>query len=245
MTQTKRLAMWSGPRNLSTAMMYAFAQRSDCEVWDEPFYAAFLKATELTHPMGGAIIAAGETDADKVIEKCLTAGPRNAPVFYQKHMTQHMISAFRRDWIFEQTNIFLIRHPARVLASYAAKRDNPTLEDIGFSQQADLIDMIAQETGQPPLIVDSADIRDHPQKMLTQICHSAGLEFDPKMLSWPKGGNPQDGVWAPHWYGAIWNSTGFAGPEKPLPDVAAELKDVFFQAKRLYDRMAEMKANPV
>lgn len=242
MTQTKRLAMWSGPRNLSTAMMYAFAQRTDCEVWDEPLYAAFLKATGLSHPMGDDIIAAGEADAEKVIERCLNAGPKNAPVFYQKHMTQHMIPAFRRDWVLQQTNIFLIRHPARVLASYAAKRDNPTLEDIGFRQQADLIDMITKETGTPPLIVDSADIRNDPRGMLTKMCNHAGLEFNAKMLSWPKGGNAQDGVWASHWYGAVWNSTGFAGPEKPLPEVASELHSVYGAAKRLYDQMAEMKA---
>ena len=152
-----------------------------------------------------------------------------------------MIPSFRRDWILEQTNVFLIRHPARVLASYAVKRDNPTLDDIGFNQQAVLIDFFLAETGQVPLIVDSADIRDNPEAMLRKICSAIGITFEPAMLSWPKGGNAQDGVWAPHWYGAVWDSTGFAGPEGPLPDVAPALADVFEDASRLYDRMSEMK----
>lgn len=241
MTQTKRLLMWSGPRNLSTAMMYAFAQRSDCAVWDEPFYAAYLAATGLTHPMGDAIVAAGDSAPKDVIAKCLDAAPMGKPLFYQKHMTQHMIPSVPRDWILDQTNVFLIRHPARVLASYAAKRDNPTLDDIGFTQQAALIDLVTAETGQPPLIVDSADIRDDPHGMLSKICAAVGIAFDPKMLSWPKGGNAQDGVWAPHWYGAVWNSTGFAGPEGPLPKITPELAGVYADAKRLYDKMSEMK----
>lgn len=241
MTQTKRLGMWSGPRNLSTAMMYSFAQRDDCEVWDEPFYAAYLTATGLDHPMRDAIIAAGDCAAETVIAKCMDAGPNGKPLFYQKHMTQHMIPSFRRDWVLDQTNVFLIRHPARVLASYAAKRDNPTLDDIGFSQQAALIELLIAETGSAPLVVDSADIRNNPEVMLRKICVAVGLSFDPKMLSWPKGGHTQDGVWAPHWYNTVWNSTGFAGPESPLPEIAPDVHEVYAQAKHLYDRMSEMK----
>lgn len=240
-TAPLHLSMWSGPRNLSTAMMYAFAQRSDCEVWDEPFYAAYLAATGLSHPMGDAIMAGGDTNAESVIEKCLSTGPQGRPVFYQKHMTQHMIPGIRRDWILQQENVFLIRHPARVLASYAVKRENPTLRDIGFEQQMDLINLVTSETGQSPLIVDSADIRQDPASMLQKICAAVGISFDEKMLSWPKGGNAQDGVWAPHWYGAVWNSSGFAGPESELPPVAADLADVYQSAKYLYDQMTERK----
>ena len=222
-------------------MMYAFAQRGDCEVWDEPFYAAYLSTTGIEHPLGDAIIAAGDTDPKTVIQKCTLPGPESKPLFYQKHMTQHMIPEFDRTWVLEQHNIFLIRHPARVLASYSAKRDNPTLDDIGFTQQMELIDLVINETGQTPLIVDSADIRDNPKTMLNSICAQVGIPFDAKMLSWPKGGNSQDGVWAPHWYSAVWNSTGFAGPENPLPSVAIKMQDVYQPAKHIYDRMSEMK----
>lgn len=243
-TQTKRLAVWSGPRNLSTAMMYAFAQRSDCRVWDEPFYAAYLAATGLNHPMRDEIISAGDPDPETVISKCLCTAPNDKSLFYQKHMTQHIIPSFRRDWVLSQTNIFLIRHPARVLASYAKKRDNPTLDDIGFSQQVELIDLVFRESGAAPLVVDSTDIHDNPKMMLTKICGAVGIPFEDQMLSWPKGGNKQDGIWAPHWYSAVWDSTGFVGPENPMPAVAPDLEDVFQQAKYLYDQMSEIKLSP-
>ncbi len=235
--------MWSGPRNLSTAMMYAFAQRPDTEVWDEPFYAAYLKATGLDHPMGAEILAAGEQDANAVIEACTRAGPQGKPVFYQKHMTQHMIQGVDRSWIKEMTNVFLIRHPARVLASYDKKRGNPTLDDIGFRQQAELIDLVNADGSAPPIVIDSADIRENPDKMLRLLCQRLGIPFEPAMLSWAKGGNPQDGVWAPHWYGAVWNSTGFAGAEGPLPEVSDNLKPVLKQALAIYERIAPLKLN--
>ncbi len=236
-----KIAMWSGPRNLSTAMMYAFAQRPDTEVWDEPFYAAYLKATGLDHPMGAEIRAAGEQDASAVIKACASAGPASKPVFYQKHMTQHMIEGVDRNWIREMCNVFLIRHPARVLASYDKKRGNPTLDDIGFRQQEELIDLLQKEKGQPPIIIDSADIRENPEKMLRLLCDRLEIPFYPSMLSWEKGGNPQDGVWASHWYGAVWNSTGFAGAEGPVPEVSERLLPVLKQAQEIYDRIAPLK----
>ncbi|MGC9419616.1 MAG: HAD family hydrolase [Rhodovulum sp.] len=212
-----RIAMWSGPRNLSTAMMYAFAGRGDCAIWDEPFYAAYLVMTGLDHPMRDQIIAAGETDPDKVTGRLTGSVPGGKAHFYQKHMCQHMIAGIPRDWMDEVTNVFLIRHPARVLASFAAKYENPTLDDIGFVQQAELFDRVAQRTGKAPLVVDSADIRDNPEAMLRKLCKALGVGFIPAMLAWPKGGHAQDGVWAPVWYGAVHRSTGFAGPEEPLP----------------------------
>lgn len=233
--------MWSGPRNLSTAMMYSFAQRSDCEVWDEPFYAAYLNSTQLSHPMGSEIMANGICEPSQVIAKCTTDGPDGKPLFYQKHMTQHMVPSFDREWILSQFNVFLIRHPARVLASYAAKRDDPTLEDIGFSQQADLVEMISNRTGDAPLIVDSQDIRENPERMLRRICKSVAIDFDPKMLRWPKGGNPKDGIWARHWYASVWNSTGFSGCEKELPVLPRKFEETYKKAKYIYDRLAEMK----
>ena len=131
-----RIAMWSGPRNLSTAMMYAFGARADCAVWDEPFYAAYLTETGLDHPMRDEVIAAGETDPQAVAARCSSSVPAGRPHFYQKHMTHHMVEGFPLDWMAEVTNVFLIRHPARVLASYVKKRETPTLEDIGIVQQA-------------------------------------------------------------------------------------------------------------
>lgn len=211
--------MWSGPRNLSTAMMYAFAARADCAVWDEPFYAAYLAATGIDHPMRDEVIAAGETDPQAVAARCLGSIPAGKPHFYQKHMTHHMVEGFPLDWMAGVTNVFLIRHPARVLASYVKKRETPTLEDIGIVQQVAIYDRV-RAMGQEPVVIDSADIRADPEGMLTRLCEAIGLPFDPAMLSWPSGGHPDDGVWAAHWYDAVHQSTGFGGPESAdLPDL--------------------------
>lgn len=228
--------MWSGPRNLSTAMMYAFAARGDCAVWDEPLYAAYLTATGVDHPMRDQIIAAGEPDPDRVIARCLGPVPGDKPLFYQKHMTQHMIDGVDRGWIGDVVNVFLIRHPARVIASYDAKRENPTLEDIGFPQQLSLFEQV-QAAGQKAVVIDSHDIREDPETVLRKLCAAIGLDFDPAMLRWEPGGHPDDGVWAPHWYGAVHKSTGFAGAEGPLPQVPAHLQDVLTQALPIYERL--------
>ncbi len=224
-----RIAMWSGPRNLSTAMMYAFAARGDCAVWDEPFYAAYLAATGLPHPMADQVIAAGMSDPAAVAAACLGPIPQSQRLFYQKHMTLHMIPPFDRGFMRGLTNVFLIRHPARVVASYAQKREAPTLADIGFVQQAELFDQIADWLGHAPLVIDSASIRANPRESLGKLCRALGIGFTENMLSWPAGPKPWDGIWAPHWYNAVHASTGFGDPEGPLP----ALKDDF---ARLVDR---------
>jgi len=229
-----KIAMWSGPRNLSTAMMYAFAQRADCAVVDEPFYAAYLQATGLDHPMRDAILASQPTDLGVVVSSLTGSNPDKKSYFYQKHMTQHMIADVPRDWMADVTNVFLIRHPARVVASYAAKRENPKLDDIGFLQQAELFEH-ARSLGQDPIVVDSADIRDNPKGMLGLLCERLGIVFDPNMLQWPVGGHSCDGVWAAHWYGAVHRSTGLAGPEGPLPQLKGDARRLMDKALPAYE----------
>lgn len=235
-----RIAMWSGPRNLSTAMMYAFGNRGDCAVVDEPFYAAYLAMTGLDHPMRSEILDSQPQNPEAVAKALLGPVPGAKPYYYQKHMTQHMIPGVPRDWMRESVNVFLIRHPARVIASYAAKRENPTLEDIGFRQQAELFDQV-RSWGQTPVVVDSHDIRENPAVKLEQLCEAIGIPYSPKMLNWPKGGHKDDGVWAEHWYGAVWNSTGFAGAEGPLPDVPDALQPVLQAAMPYYEQMKAVK----
>lgn len=236
-----RIAMWSGPRNLSTAMMYAFSARDDTAVWDEPYYAAYLQDSGLEHPLGAEILAAGERDAEQVKTRCLGATPHGKPVFYQKHMTHHMRPNFDLTWLADVTNIFLIRHPARVIASYAAKRENPSSDDIGFEAQRKLFDHVRDLTGKVPVVIDSADIRADPEAMLRRICDAIELDFQPTMLSWPKGGNADDGVWAKHWYGAVWTSTSFAGVEGDLPKVAPEFETLLKASQTHYDAMKAFK----
>lgn len=235
-----RIAMWSGPRNLSTAMMYAFAARGDCDVVDEPFYAAYLKLTGLDHPMRQDILNSQPQDPKAVAASLIDPKQGEKAHFYQKHMTQHMISGVPRGWMRDVKNVFLIRHPARVIASYAAKRQNPTLDDIGFRQQAELFDEV-NSWGGKPVVIDSRDIRDDPAGMLKKLCDAIELPFSGNMLGWPKGGHKDDGVWASHWYGAVWNSTGFAKAEGAVPAVPENLQSVLTDAQPYYDRMTAHK----
>jgi hypothetical protein len=235
------VAMWSGPRNLSTALMYAFAARGDCEVRDEPFYAAYLAATGIAHAMRDEVLASQPTDPDKVISACIAPGGQ--PLTYQKHMAQHMLPGFRRDWLARVRNVFLIRHPARVVASYAAKRENPTADDLGFRQQAELYDQCVAQ-GQAPVVIDSTDIRRDPAAALTALCAAIGIGWTERMLSWPAGGNASDGVWAAHWYGAVHRSTGFEAAEGAVPTLTGAAADLAREAMPLYLRLRAAALQP-
>ncbi len=208
-----KIVAWSGPRNLSTAMMYAFGNRADFEVLDEPFYAAYLAATGLDHPMRAEILASQTTDAAEVARLCAAAPGPTRGHSYQKHMAHHMVPGFPMGWSDGAVHLHLIRHPARVIASYGAKRGEITEADIGFAAQAALYDRVGG------LVIDTADLRDDPRGMLGRFCAEVGLPWSDAMLAWPEGGHAADGVWASHWYNAVHRSTGFAGPEGPLPVV--------------------------
>lgn len=223
-----RIAMWSGPRNLSTAMMYSFANRADFAVMDEPFYAAYLAKTGLDHPMREEIVASHEPDPLKVAIACMQGG---TPNLYMKHMPHHMLDGFPMEWTKGCVNIHLIRHPARVIASYHAKREAPDMNDIAFAQQVALYRQIGG------LVVDGTDIRANPEGMLRVLCDAVDLPFDPAMLNWAAGPRPEDGIWARHWYGAVHRSTGFAGAEGPLPDVDNSLLPLLEEALPLYEEM--------
>lgn len=228
-----KIAMWSGPRNLSTAMMYAFAARGDCAVMDEPFYAASLKATGMAHPMDAEILAAHETDPGRVAATCAGPVPDGARHLYMKHMPHHMQPGFPLDWAADCVNIHLIRHPARVIASYGAKHDEVTLEHIGAAHQLRLWEAL------PGPVIDSAEIRADPRVGLTRLCALAGIPFTEAMLHWPAGPKPFDGIWARHWYNAVHRSTGFAGPEGPLPRIDGPARALLDEAMPYY---TEMKA---
>jgi hypothetical protein len=233
------IAMWSGPRNISTAMMYAFGNRSDCLAWDEPFYAFSLVHHGNDHPLREEIIAANESDWDKLVAACLA--PAAKPIFYQKHMTHHMLAGFNRNWITGLTNAFLIRSPERVLASYAKKWSDVTLRDIGFVEQAEIFDLVAQKTGKASPVIDAEDVLANPAALLASLCAACRVGFDQSMLHWPKGPKSFDGVWAPHWYNAVWASTGFAKPEQTSVDLAPHLAKVADAARPYYEKMREFR----
>ena len=230
-----RIAMWSGPRNISTAMMRSFGNREDCAVIDEPFYGYYLKQTGIDHPMRQDVLDTMPQDWKPVAEALVGPVPGGKPVYYQKHMTQHMLDDM--DWSFMDrlTNCFLIRDPDAVVASFAKKRELPAEEELGFERQRRLFDYVRDRTGRTPPVVDSADILNHPEKVLCALCVAIGIPFDKAMLSWPAGKRPEDGVWSAHWYKAVESSTGFNTPEPRAIDVPDHLQPIAERGREIYD----------
>lgn len=215
--------MWSGPRNISTAMMRAFENRSDCAVSDEPFYACYLSRTGIDHPMRAEILATMEQDYDRVAARLAGSNPDGVAVWYQKHMTHHMLAGDALDWARGAVNCFLIRDPLRVVASYARKRENPTVDDIGLRREAELFRETKQLTVATPPVLDADDVLRDPEGALRALSDAIDIAFDPAMLSWPAGRRDSDGVWAAHWYAAVERSTGFQPPSEPdIGDLSAE-----------------------
>ena len=211
---TIRIAMWSGPRNISTAMMRSWENRPDTVVWDEPLYGHYLAKTGIPHPGAEAVIQDQGTDWQAITNQCANDPASGHPIFYQKHMTMHLLPEIDRSFLSGVTNCFLIRSPIEVVASYSKVRADLTLEDLGFVQQAALFDFVIKVSGTIPLVVDSAEFLDDPENMQRAICERLGVPFRTEMISWPKGPRKSDGVWAKYWYDNVWQSTGFAPPQK-------------------------------
>jgi hypothetical protein len=206
-----RIAMWSGPRNLSTAMMRSWENRSDTVVMDEPLYATFLASTGFNHPAAFDVIAAGPADDDSAIAACVAPVPDGISISYQKHMAHHLLPHMDRTWLGEMRNCLLLRDPRRVLASYAKVRAEISLEDIGLPQQIELADRCE-------VVIDTDDFLHDPPGYLDELCRRLDVTFDGAMLAWPPGPRDSDGIWAPHWYSAVVDSTGFGPPPDAPPD---------------------------
>ncbi|HEY6579299.1 MAG TPA: hypothetical protein VIY09_08245, partial [Rhizomicrobium sp.] len=191
-----RIAMWSGPRNISTAMMRAFENRPDASVIDEPFYAAYLKISRVNHPLRERTLALHESDWRKVASALTGPAPDGRAIFYQKHMTHHMLPEIGRDWMAACRNAFLIRSPEAVLASYSAKRAEFLPADIGFASQRELFEAEADRLGAPPPVIDAEDVLRDPRPMLEALCGALEIGFSERMLHWPEGPRPTDGAWA-------------------------------------------------
>jgi hypothetical protein len=236
-----RIAMWSGPRNISTAMMRAFENRDDTAVSDEPFYAAFLAETGLDHPMREEVIASQPTSWRAVAAAMAGPAPGDAPIWYQKHMTHHMLPGFGLGWVNACANAFLIRPPEQVLASYTRKRAEVTLDDIGVVRQAELFDHVAQMLGKAPPVIEGAQVLADPRGALSALCEALGIAFSEQMLAWPAGRRDSDGVWAPAWYDAVERSTGFALPTNVIgfDDLPDALKPIAEAARPWYERLAK------
>jgi sulfotransferase family protein len=230
--------MWSGPRNLSTAMMRSFGNRADTFVSDEPFYGAFLETSGADHPMRAEVIAAMDCGWASVSRTLAGPVPDGSPVWYQKHMWHHMVGPVGYDDFAGFTHAFLIRAPERMIASYLKKREAAAFADFGLERQAEFFEREADRLGEAPPVVDASDVLADPESVLKALCARLGLAWDPAMLSWPRGGRATDGPWAPHWYQAVEASTGFGPPEGPLPELPPDAERLGERCRPYYERLA-------
>jgi hypothetical protein len=231
-----RLAVWSGPRTISTALMRSWENRPDTIVIDEPLYAHYLNATGLDHPGRAEVIGAGETDWRNVVATLLGPVPNGTRVFYQKHMAHHLLPAVERGWVVGLTNVLLIRDPREVVASYVRSRADVTTDDLGLPQQVQLYDELAA-AGSPPPVIDARDFLLDPESYLRAMCRYVGLDFSSQMLAWPPGRRDSDGVWGRYWYDSVWRSTGFAEYRPRDPQLDRRAATVAEECRPLYERL--------
>jgi len=230
------ICMWSGPRNLSTAMMRSFGSRADCDVWDEPFFAPYLEITGKDHPGRDETLAAHETSAHKVAMRCRQDVDK--AYHFLKLMPHHMLPSFPMDWAVHGKHFVLLREPARVIASYAKGRAAFDAQDLGFAAQRALYDDISAIADSKVAVIDSADILRDPETALRALCAAIDIPFDTAMLSWEAGSRPEDGAWAPYWYKSVEASTGFAPYDDRPANVPDEYADILAACQADYDYLA-------
>ncbi len=235
---TRRIAMWSGPRNLSTAMMRSFESRSDTFVSDEPFYGCFLKSTGADHPMRDEVLAAMDCDWTSVMSALRGDAPDGSPIWYSKQMWHHMTGSVGYNDFSGFDHAFLIREPERMIASYLRKREVAAFEDFGLERQAEFFEREADRLGRAPPVIDANDVLRDPQRVLSALCEALGIPWDPAMLSWKRGRRPTDGPWAPHWYGSVEASTGFGQPEDDPVELPGDARQLAERIRPFYDQLA-------
>jgi len=229
--------MWSGPRNISTAMMRSWGNRSDTIVCDEPLYAHYLSVTGRDHPGAAEVIQAGPADLGEAIRRLLAPLPPGKNIFYQKHMAHHLLPDMDRTWLKQLTNCFLLRDPKQVIPSYIKHVANPTLNDAGYPQQAELFELVRGWTGKMPPVIDARDVLENPRGILSRLCEAIGVPFTDAMLSWPPGLRPTDGVWAKYWYQEVQTSTGFRPYRAKSPPVPDNLRPLVQACEELHQQM--------
>lgn len=234
--QQRIIAMWSGPRNISTAMMRAWGSRRDTVVMDEPFYAHYLQQTDCDHPGAEEVMAAYETDWQTVVHQMLADG--DSPIVYQKHMTHHMLDHIDRAWMRQVSNCFLIRDPRRMILSYAKVIPNPTSEQMGLAQQAEIFEYVRQTTNEIPPVIEARDVLLHPAKTLRRLCHALDVPFDEAMLRWPAGRRSTDGIWGKYWYANVEKSTEFQPYHEDNTRLPKRLRPLLEECQFYYNKLA-------
>ena len=241
MSRPVRVAMWSGPRNISTALMRSWENREDTAVSDEPFYGAYLKETGLDHPGREEIVEAMESDWEDVVKFITGPIPDSKVIWFQKQMAHHMLADWSLDWLEKVTSCFLIRDPKEVILSYSKKFEIRSLDLLGYRRQAEIFELVKEITGEIPIVLDAKDVLSNPKGILKKLCEKLVVPFSGRMLSWSKGKRDSDGVWGKYWYQSVENSTGFKPympNDEPLP---AELISAYNQCKPLYERLYQFR----
>ena len=231
----RRIAMWSGPRNISTAMMRSWESRSDTFVIDEPFYPYYLSQTDVEHPSREEVISKGELDKDKVSNGLLTDIQEGCSIYYQKHITHHLLPSIDRGWMENVENCFLIRDPKDMIISYSKVHDDLNMHLLGLNDQYEIFNYVKEIAGDIPPVIDAKDVLLNPREILSKLCDRLGIVFSEEMLSWSKGERKTDGVWAKYWYKNVINSTGFnvyKEKEEEIPDKYANL---YAECSKIYD----------
>lgn len=236
-----KIACWSGPRNISTALMRAWSSRSDTFVSDEPFYGYYLKETGLNHPMKEEIIDTCHTDHTQIIKSLNKEVPNNKKIWYQKHMAHHILDLEDLSWIKNFKNCILIREPKYVIGSYIKKNNLKDVFELGYPQQLAFIEFL-KKNKLPFYIISSEDIVRNPEKELTAWCDYLKISFDKKMLSWEKGPHKYDGIWGKHWYDNINNSETFFKKREFLSEDYKQFKSIYNESINIYRKIHNMKS---
>jgi len=233
--------MWSGPRNISTAMMRSWGSRSDTFVIDEPYYAYYLSQNDLEHPGRDEVISEGELDSDKVSQGLVNDTKDSCSIYYQKHITHHLLDSIDREWMKSVINFFLIRDPKDMIISYSKVHPNLNMHLLGLEEQNEIFEYVKNITGEIPPIVDAKDVLLNPRNILSKLCGNIGITFSEEMLSWSRGPRDTDGNWGKYWYKNVMNSTGFNEYKSKKEDVPKEYEQLYQKCYILYKKLHRLR----
>ena len=236
-----RIAMWSGPHNISTAMMRAWESRSDTFVIDEPFYAYYLNETDLDHPGRDSVISEGELDVEKISNGLISDENKSCSIYYQKHITHHLLDSIDRSWMKSVKNCFLIRDPKDMILSYCKVHSDLNIHLLGIKEQNEIFDYVRDLTGEIPPVIDARDVLTNPRDLLRKFCDKIGVMFSEEMLSWPKGARETDGNWGKYWYKNVVNSTGFNNYKPKTEQIPAKYEELYSECCLLYEKLYSLR----
>lgn len=235
-----KIATWSGPRNISTALMRSWSSRKDTIVIDEPFYASYLHRTQLKHPFYDEIINKYPVNDQEIIKILTGSIPDNKNIWYQKHMAHHICNFDSLSWILKLQNCFIIRKPNHVINSYIKKNELKKTEELGYIQQFKLINFLIKNSADF-IVIDTESLLKNPEKILTLWCKHFGLNFNKSMLKWKKGYHPNDGIWAKHWYSNVIKSSSFGRLKNNNTDVNDFYLEIYEECMFYYNQMKKFE----